>query len=72
MHSQYFAVDEGSESQVIEHLGAISPNVDRAVLSNTFIIEAIGLCDLSTFVVSSDQSDSVWVFDLGNGYFLIA
>jgi len=57
-------INNSSETQIIENFGTISPNVQRSVFSQAFIIEAINLGNLSRFVVSSNQGDSVGESDL--------
>ena len=64
MHTENFVFDNCSQAQVIKDFCAISPNIKRAIFSETFIIEPINLSNLSTFVVSSDESDSIRISDL--------
>ena len=61
MHTQNSVFNESGQRDVVENLSAVAPHIHRAVLSETFVIEAIDLSDLSAFVVSADQSDAVWV-----------
>ena len=63
MDTEYFVINDCSKSQVVKNVSAVPPNVDTAKLSEALIIEAIDLSDLTTLVVSSDQSDSLWVPD---------
>jgi hypothetical protein len=39
------------------------PHIYAAVLSEAFIIEAISLRDLATFVIASNKRDLVWISD---------
>jgi len=56
-------IDKGSERKVIEQVGKVLPDVGISVFSEAFIVEAIDLCDLTGFVVSTKNGDSVWVSD---------
>lgn len=51
-------INDGGKIQVIEDLTATLPNVGVAILALTFVVEAVNLGDLSTFVVSSEQRDT--------------
>lgn len=39
------------------------PDICAAVFSHAFVIEAVDGCDLPRFVISTDESYSVWVSD---------
>ena len=41
MHTEYLIVYNGCQCEVIKYLSAIAPNVDRTVLSQALIVEAI-------------------------------
>jgi hypothetical protein len=41
-----FAIDDSSNGQIVEHLGAIFPGVRISVLSVDLIIKSIDSCDL--------------------------
>lgn len=61
MNTENFVVNDGSESEVVEDVRAVAPNVHRAELSQALIVEAIDLGDLAGLVVSSDECDSLRV-----------
>ena len=61
MDSEYLLIDDGSEGEIIENVCAVPPHIDRAILSETLIIESINLSDLPALVVASDQCYSVWI-----------
>lgn len=63
MHTEDLVIDDGSQSQIIEDGGTVPPDICGTVLSKAFIVEPIHLCDLSAFVVSSDEGDSLGVSD---------
>jgi len=52
-------VDESGKRKVIEKVGEVFPNICVSVLSQAFIVETIHLSDLSRFVVTSKDGDSV-------------
>jgi len=58
--AQDLAVDQRSHRQVVEHLCAPLPRVCVPVLLHALIVEPVHLCDLSAFVVSSQQCDLRW------------
>lgn len=64
MNAEDFPVDDRREAEIVEDLGAVAPDGDRAVLSQALIVEAVDLCDLTGFVISSDQRDAVGIADL--------
>ncbi len=58
------SVDDGRETEVIEHFCAAAPNSRRAVLAQTLVIEPVDLGDLSRLVIPSDQHDPIRVANL--------
>lgn len=53
-----------SEGEVVEDLAAVFPCVRISVLLLHLIVESVDLSDLSALVVSSEESDLVWVSGL--------
>ena len=47
MDAENSCVDDGSESEVIKNLGAVAPDINRSVFSETFVVETVNLSDLS-------------------------
>jgi len=64
MHSKDLIVDQSRKTQVVKDFRAVSPYIDRTILFETFVVKAIDLSDLSTFVVASNQCDAVRVAHL--------
>ena len=64
MDAEDSVFDESCKSEVVKDFSAILPDIETAVLLQTFIIETIDLGNLSTFVVASDQKYPLWVFHL--------
>lgn len=56
--------DESSEGKVVEKVGEVFPHVGIAVFAETFVIESVDLCDLSGFVVSTEDGNTLRVTDL--------
>lgn len=63
MKTENLIVDQGSEREVVEEVGEILPHVGVAILSETFIVKAINLSNLTGLVVSSKDSDALGVSD---------
>jgi hypothetical protein len=64
MDAEDFSLDDGSNSEVVEHLGAVFPWIGIAVLSDCLIIESVHGGDLPSFVVTSQKGDVSWVLQL--------
>ena len=63
MDAEDAIVDDGGEREVIEDVSAVSPNIERAVLPQAFIVKSVDLGDLPALVVSPDQRDQVGIAD---------
>ena len=50
-----------SNSQVVKHLCAVLPRVGIAILSDSFIVEAVNSGNLTGLVVASQQSYESWI-----------
>lgn len=61
MDAQDFVINDGSECQVVKNLCAVAPNVYAAVFLKALIVKSVDLCNLPTFMVSSDQCYAFWV-----------
>lgn len=64
MEAKYRVFNNSSKRKVIKEVCEVLPNISVSIFTKTFIIETIYLCDLSGFVVSSEESDSIFVSDL--------
>ena len=62
--TENFVVNNGSEGQIVEDLGAVAPNVDTTIFLEAFVVESINLRNLSAFVVSSYQCNTLGVANL--------
>ncbi len=62
MDTEHFLFYHDSEREQIKHIRAVSPDLHVAELFVTLVIETINLCYCSTFVIASDQVNSLGVF----------
>lgn len=63
MDAKERVVDESAKAQIIENIRAVAPDVDRTILPQALVVEAIHLGDLSRLVVAADKRDAVRVTD---------
>jgi len=64
VETEDLVVDQCRQRQVIEEVGKVLPDVRVAVFTQTFVVEAVDLRDLSGFVVSTENGDALWVANL--------
>lgn len=64
MHTKHLPINNGSDGQIVEDIGKELPDLGVAVFGLALSVEPINLCDLSGFMVTSDQTDSIWVSQL--------
>jgi hypothetical protein len=46
-------IDEGGKGEIVEQIGEVLPDIRVAILSKTFVVEAVNLRDLTGFVVTT-------------------
>ena len=63
MDAEDFSLNNGTDSKVVKDFSAVLPWVSVSVFSNCFIIESIDGCDLSSFVISSEEGNMSWVLE---------
>lgn len=61
MDTEDSAIDNGSQSEEVEHLTAGLPHRSVSVFLLAFLVEAVDLGDLARLVVSADERDLVGV-----------
>ena len=61
MNTEYFVLNECRKREKIENFCAVAPDINRTVLSKAFIVEAVHLCDLTGFVVTTNKRNSIWI-----------
>ena len=54
MDTQDLVVNDCSQSQVIENVGAVFPNIQWAIFSETFVVEPVNLSNLPRLMIASD------------------
>lgn len=60
----YAAFDDGSEREIVEYFGAVTPHETGAIFAHTFVVEAIYLSNLTGFVITTDKCHPVRIADL--------
>jgi len=63
VHAENFVVNNRSQCQVVKDLRAVAPHVDRSIFSQALVIKAIHLCNLTTFMIASNQRNAFRVAD---------
>ena len=61
MDTEYLVVDDHTQSEKVEHVCKIVPDIGVAVLAGTLGIKAVRLRHTAGFVVASNQMHSVGV-----------
>lgn len=61
MNTKHASVHDRRQSEVVEHLAAIPPDVRGAVLSLALVVESVHLRDLPRLVVPANEGDAVWI-----------
>jgi hypothetical protein len=64
MQTEDFLINDGSEPKIIKDFSAILPRTCISVFSESFIVKSILLTNRSAFVISSQQCNMSWIFDL--------
>ena len=63
MNAEDLTFNDGTDAKIVENLSAVLPRVGISVLSNRLVIEAVDSSNLSSLMVSSEQSDVSWVLE---------
>lgn len=61
MNAEDLVVDYDAQSEEIEHVGEVVPDIRIAVFPCTFGVETVGLCNASRLVVASNQMHALGV-----------
>jgi hypothetical protein len=64
VNAENFSFNDGSDTKIIEYFCAVLPRVGISVFSNGLIIESVDGGDLSSLMVSSEESNVSWVLQL--------
>jgi len=62
--AENFVVDNGCEGQIVKDLCAVAPDIDTSILTEAFVVETIDLRNLTRFMVTTDQGNTLWISDL--------
>lgn len=62
----YLCVYEGCKRKVVKEVGEIFPNICISIFSQALVIKAVNLCDLSAFMISTEDGDSLSISNLDN------
>ena len=55
----HLSIYQGCERQVVKEICEVLPDIGVAILPETFVVEAIHLCDLSRLMVPTQDGDSL-------------
>ena len=58
MEAENLILDDSCQRQIVKEVSQVFPNVSIAILSETFVVESVDLCDLTTFMVSAENCDT--------------
>mmetsp|Transcript_3560 Transcript_3560/g.6810 ORF Transcript_3560/g.6810 Transcript_3560/m.6810 type:complete len:278 (+) Transcript_3560:505-1338(+) len=61
VYAENLVLDERREGEIVENLGAVAPDVDRAVLAQALVVKAVDLRDLAALVVAADERHALRV-----------
>ena len=64
MNAEDLALDDGTDSEVVEDFTAVLPGVDIAVLTHCLLIEAVDRGDTARLMIASQERDAVGVLEL--------
>jgi hypothetical protein len=63
MHTEHPPIHDRAQAQVVKHVAAVPPHVDRPVFALALVVEAVDLGDLAGLVVAADERHAVGVAD---------
>lgn len=63
MQTENLRSNNCSQRKVVEQLSKLLPNFSISILSQAFIIKPVNLSDLSALMISSEDSQSLWISD---------
>ena len=62
--STHLVLNQSGQGEVVEEVGEVSPDVRVAIFPQALVIEAVNLCDLSRFVISAEDCNTIAVAKL--------
>ena len=60
------AIDDRWKTEVVEYFCAIAPDGYRSILAQALVIKAVDLSDLTAFMISTYECDSIRISNLRN------
>ena len=64
MDAEDLALNDGTDTKIIENLGAVFPRVDVAILAHGLLIETVDASNTTRLVVTTEKSDAIRVLEL--------
>lgn len=64
MDTEHLVLDYRRKRKIVEHVSTVAPDVERRILPETLVIEAVHLRNLAAFVIASNQCDAVGISNL--------
>ena len=64
METEDLVVDQGGKGQVVKQVCKVFPNIGVAVLAEALVVEAVYLGNLTRFVVTTEDGDTLRVSNL--------
>ena len=62
MDAENLALNNSSDSKVVEHFHAVLPWVSISIFADAFVVESVNSGDLSSLMIPAQQGDAIWVF----------
>jgi hypothetical protein len=63
VNAEYFLCDDSGKGETVEHIGEGLPDFD-VTASLAFVMEPVDAGDVGTFVITSENEEIFWVFEL--------
>lgn len=61
MKAENLVLDQGGKREIVEEVGEVLPDVRISVFTKAFVVKSVDLCDLSRFVVSTKNCNTLRV-----------
>lgn len=61
--AEYLIVDEGGKGEIIKEIREVFPNIRVAILPETLIVESVDLCNLTRFVIATEDGNALRISD---------
>lgn len=64
MKTENVVLNNSGEGEVVKETGEVLPDMSITILAKALIVESINLCDLLTFMVATQDGDTVGIANL--------